>query len=530
MKKITLIFKSLFLILLTFNSLNAQDYKVKWGEQEKNSGQMRAIIPKNNDEFFTLRRSGKGGILSKLQIAAHKDLALKVKAKLKLSVNDKMGSFEDVYVIGGKLCVFISDKEKTKNTLYLQEYGADVIPKGKPIKLAEYEVEKGRGTDFFMVIESDDHEFFGVVWENYNKKSDKQSYGYHIYDDQINSISKGEYTLPGEGALTDIEYHYLSNSGDYFIAVSEYEEYKSSKKMFNRLDLKGYHISQVTPDGLVDFDLKLKGKRILYVTMSSDNEKIFTLTGTYGQEGKTGTTGVYFIRFNFNKQEVIDQGFREFGKDFITQDWSDRQKENAKKKEEKGKGEEPTLYSYKLRKSEVLKDGSFIATLEQYYVVVHTYTDPRTGANRTIYTYYYNDIIAYKVGVSGDFDWLIKIDKSQVSSNDNGYYSSYSQFVDDGKLYFIFNDNIKNYKENGQFDIKKERIEAAGLSKKKNTVALVGVDLETGIMERNTLLSTAEIGSIVVPKKFIVDKVNGQITLYAVRGKKEKFGIIKLKD
>ena len=520
----------IILLLIFSNTIFGQDYKVKWGPLEKNSGQMRAIIPKDNDEFFTLRRSGRGGLLSSLQLASHKDLAMRVKAKLKLKVNNQLASFEDVYVIGGKLFVFLSDKQKTKNVLYMQEYGTDVTPKGKVIKLAEYDIEKGRGSDFFMVIESDDHGFFGIVWEKYNKKSDKQSYGYHIYDDQINSISEGEYILPGDGSLTDIEYHYLSNSGDYFIAISEYEEVKSGKKIFKRLKLKGFRISQVTPDGLIDFNINLEDKRIMNLTMSSDNEKTFTLTGTYGEDGKSGISGVYYLRFNFNKQEVIDQGFKEFSEDFITQDWSDRKKKKNNKKQAKGKGSEPTLASYTLRKAEVLKDGSFITTLEQYYVIEHTTRDPKTGATTTTYTYHYNDIIAYKVGVSGEFDWLVKIDKRQVSTNDGGYYSSYSQFIDNGKLYMIFNDNIKNYKENGDFNTKLERVESSRLSKRKNVVAIVGVDLENGKIKRETLLRGADIVARAVPKKFIVDIKSHQVTLYSVRGKKESYGKIELKD
>ena len=94
----------------------------------------------------------------------------------------------------------------------------------------------------------------------------------------------------------------------------------------------------------------------------------------------------------------------------------------------------------------------------------------------------------------------------------------------------IFNDNIKNYKENGEFDTKLDNVESARLSKRKNAVAIVGIDLESGNVNRETLLRTADIGAIVVPKKFIVDQKSHQVTLYSVRGKKESYGIIKLKD
>ena len=73
--------------------------------------------------------------------------------------------------------------------------------------------------------------------------------------------------------------------------------------------------------------------------------------------------------------------------------------------EEKGKGT-PQLYNYRMRDARVLKDGSIVASIEQYYVISRTYTDPRTGTSTASHLYYYNDIIAFKVGVSGGFDWL----------------------------------------------------------------------------------------------------------------------------
>jgi len=201
------------------------------------------------------------------------------------------------------------------------------------------------------------------------------------------------------------------------------------------------HILHVTPECIDDFTLNMEGKRIEAMTMNSDNDRIFTFTGIYGDQGKAGVTGLFYMRANFDKQEVIDEGFEKFGKDFITQDWSDRQKEKAEKREAKGKGE-PQLYNYVMRQTEVLKDGSIVGSLEQYYVVVTQYTDPRTGATRTTYTYYYNDIIAFKVGKDGGFNWLKKINKYQVSTNDGGPYSSYARFIDNGRFFFIFNDHV----------------------------------------------------------------------------------------
>ena len=178
-----------------------------------------------------------------------------------------------------------------------------------------------------------------------------------------------------------------------------------------------------------------------------------------------------------------------------------------------------------MRQTEVLKDGSIVGSLEQYYVVVTTYTDPRTGATRTTYTYYYNDVIAFKVGKDGGFDWLKKIDKSQVSTNDNGYLSSYARFVDNGNLCFIFNDNVNNYDESGKF-VKGDRLYSASFSKKKNVVAIVEMDLESGEYERKTFFDRKEISAVAVPKLFNIDYNAKEMLLYAVYGKKERFGLL----
>ena len=290
------------------------------------------------------------------------------------------------------------------------------------------------------------------------------------------------------------------------------------------------HIFHINPDGIEEFTLNLEGKRVEAMTMNSDNEKVMTLTGIYGDQGKAGVSGLFYLRADFDDQSIIDEGFEKFGKDFITQDWSDRQKEKAEKREKKGKGE-PQLYNYVMRQAEVLKDGSIVGSIEQYYVVVTTYTDPKTGSTRTTYTYYYNDIIAFKVNTDGDFDWLKRINKYQVSTNDGGPYSSYARFIDNGKICFIFNDNVKNYDEQGKYSVKENgTVYAANYGKKKNVVAIVELDMDGGDLKRKTFFDRKEITAIAVPKQFSIDYNTKEMLVYAVYGKKEKFGILKFND
>ena len=518
---------TLLFCFATVTSAFSQGYDIEWGAMEKVTGRMVSILPKAGKDFYALRWSG-GFLLGSYKFSNHENFAVTATGKLEMKADGGMANFEGAQVVGQKLIVFLSDKKEGANHFFMQEYGKDMMPKGASKELAHYELEKGKSKGFFNAISSRDNEFFGVVWEIPGKKDEKDKYGFKIFDSELNEVSDGDYKLPYEGKLSTINQHYLSNTGDYFISVTEFEPAEEKKIFKNYLNYKAMHILHITPDDLEDFTIDLEGKRVEAMTMNSDNDRIFTFTGIYGDQGKAGVTGLFYMRANFDKQEIIDEGFEKFGKDFITQDWSDRQKEKAEKKEQKGKGE-PQLYNYVMRQTEVLKDGSVVGSLEQYYVVVHTYRDPKTGATTTTYTYYYNDIIAFKVGVDGGFDWLKKLNKYQVSTNDGGPYSSYARFVDEGKLCFIFNDHVKNYDEQGKF-LDADKTYPANFGKKKNVVAIVEVDLEDGAISRKTFFDRQEITALAVPKMFHIDYKTNEMLLYAVYGKKERFGILKFNE
>ena len=515
----------LLFILTVFNGYTQQ--QVDWGKMERSSGRMLSILPKNESDFYSLRWSG-GAVLGNYKLSKHSNLSTVASGKLLLKADNGMANFEDSKVINGKLLVFLSDRYEGENHFYMQEYGEDMKPLGEPNKLAKYELERGKSRGFFNVIVSQDNTHFGVVWEIPGKREEKDRYGFKIFNENMEVINEGDYKLPYEGRLSNIDQHYLTNTGDYFISVIEYQESEQKRLFRNYLNYKSTHILHITDEGLEDFEVNLSGKRVEAMSMSSDNQRIFTLTGIYGETGKAGVSGLFYLRADFDRQEIIDEGFEKFGKDFITQDWSDRQKERAERQEQRGKGE-PQLYNYVMRQTEVLEDGSIIGSIEQYYVVVSSYTDPRTGATRTTYTYYYNDVIAYKVGKDGGFDWLTKIDKYQVSTNDGGPYSSYARYMNDGKLCFIFNDSDRNYDENGKF-LKGSRTYAANFSKRRNVVALVEIDLSNGNVDRKTFFDRSEINALAVPKLFNVNYTKGEVLLYAVYGRNERFGKLKLID
>ena len=520
MKYVLALFFTIFLHLIA----GAQSYEVEWSPLEISRGRLVYLLPNGPDDFFALRWTG-SRVLGSYQVSKHENLKLVGSGRIKLQAEQSMANFEGACVVGGKFVVFLSDRRDGQNHFYMQEYGEDLKPLGEAIKLASYDLDNQRARGWFDVVLSANREFFAVVWQVPGKKETHDLYGFKIFSKDLELKNDGEYPLPFDPDLSEIHSHHVSNSGDYFMAVTEYTEGNKVTLFRNRLNYKALHIYHIAEDGLQDFKLDLDGKRVEAMTMSSDDNGIFTITGLYGKIDESGVVGVFNQRVDLKSGQKVMEGFKEFGEDFITEDWSERDKKRQERREERGK-EEPQLYNYNMREVKMLEDGSVIGTMEQYYVQVRTYTDSRSGQSSSTYYYYYNDIIAYKINPSGEFDWIEKVRKYQVSMNDGGPFSSYESFVDSDKVVFIFNDNVQNYDESGIF-LDNDKLYTANYGRKRNVVALAEISLETGELTRRTFFDRSEIDALAVPKLFDVNYATGEMILYSIWGRKEKLGILR---
>lgn len=499
---------------------------VRWGEMNSKQGTLLYLLPGGENKFYALRWSG-GRLFGHYKVTKHENLELVNSAKVRLVAEESIANFEGASVIDDKFVVFLSDKRDRKNHFYLQEFDENLEKSGDVQLLAFYDLEKNQKTGSFRFRTSPNRKFFGVIWEIPGKKDVRDTYGFKIFDLDMNVINEGEYKLPFESDLSKIHEHLISNTGDYFICLSEFEKSERKTLFASKTEYKALHIYRINDDlGLQDFTLDLDGRPVVALAMSASENNTFTLTGVYSNAAQSGVAGVFYQKLDLDTEEVIKGGFQQFSEDFITQGWSDRSLRRAERRKKQGKGD-PELFSYTMRDVTFLNDGSILGTMEQYYVQVRSSVDGRVDQSSNMYYYYYNDIIAYKIDTAGAFSWVSKIEKDQVSVNDGGPYSSFESFVDNGKVYFIFNDNRQNYDEAGNF-LNPERLYSANYSRRKNAVALTSIDLESGSSTRTNFLERDISNTLVVPKLFKVNYRTGELIIYSVAGRKEKIGIVNL--
>ncbi|NRA11678.1 MAG: hypothetical protein HRT57_06975 [Crocinitomicaceae bacterium] len=515
------------IFVLVSMSTHAQSHKVEWGDLQRVNGRLIYLLPTKNGEFYALRWAG-GRVLGSYQVSRHQDLGLVNKGRIKTYANQSIATFEGARIINGKFVVFLSDKSAGKNRLYMQSYSKDLVVDSVPLELASYSLSKGGQRGWFDIRTSSNGKYVGIVWQIPGKRGLRHTYGFNIFDSTLVSVNEGEYPLPFDAKLSTIHEHHISNNGEYFLAVTEYDEPEKKRFFKNKFDYKALHIFHIAEDGLQDFELDFEGKRVDALAMSSDENGIFTITGIYGEKGERSVAGIFHQRLDVKKNIILQEGFEEFEAEFITQGWTDQEKKRADRRVGNGKGE-PQLYNYIMRDATLTADGSIVGTMEQYFIQIRSTASGAGGQTSQTYFYYYNDIIAYRINPQGEFEWIEKVRKNQVSANDGGPYSSYESFIDDGKIYFVFNDNIKNYSSEGDF-LDDEKIYTANYGKKKNVVAIASIDLETGEKNRETFFDRAKVEALAVPKMFDVDYSNGEMLVYAIWGKKEKIGVIKFKD
>lgn len=515
-----------FILFCTSSVVHSQAEEIKWGELSGNQGSLLYLLPKKKNEFFALRWVG-GRMLGSYQVTKHKNLEFESKKKIKLITENSISNFEGARVFNDRFVTFLSDRKENANHFYIQEYSDDLQETKEPLKLASYNLDRSRKKGGFRTVLSKNKKFLGVIWVIPGRKNERDLYGFNVYDTSYNLINEGEYPLPFDPQMSTIHSHHISDKGDYFMAITEFAEKQKDVFFKSHLNYKALHIFRINEEGLDDYTIDLKGKRVEAMSMTSDENNVFILSGIYGTMNIAGVKGIFHQRVDLNTGEKLSEGFKDFEESFITQDWSERARKRAEKQKSRGRGE-PQLYDYKMRDITILPDGTIVGTMEQFYVHIRTYNDPRTGTSSQSYQYYYNDIIAFKINHSGDFDWIKKIRKFQVSTNDEGPYSSYQSYISDGKVNFIFNDHIKNY-TNGEY-IDPDKIAITSYTKKKNAVAMASIDIETGKTSRRVFLERMKTKTLIIPKLFEVDYLSNEVIIYSTYGRKEKIGILEISN
>lgn len=181
---------------------------------------------------------------------------------------------------------------------------------------------------------------------------------------------------------------------------------------------------------LKEVDLRLKLKWLNGVDLVLNNQGELLVSGFVNSSRDFAIDALFNIKLN-KKYNIAQNNYYPLSAEDLK---LFRKPGNSKKQ----------LDNFFLRNLVPLKDGSFYVVGEKYYTFLDRIYDPRTNTTSTTEHFNYENILIAYFDKSGTIKWVKKVPKIQNSTNDNGYYSSFSLFNSNNDLYIIYNDNVEN--------------------------------------------------------------------------------------
>lgn len=524
------LFYSIFMIFvalsISFAQTKTKKVNVKWGKiyKGKRTETVHEIMGHDNSAYYLTRSIIKLFKVDYFIDKYNKDLNRIQSQKLVLKDNDKKRDYEFSIYYNDKIYLFSSFKNQKlkKNYLFMQNVDKKTLALSNNLtKIAEidYEGKSRLNSGAYNSIFSKDSSKFLIYYDLPYSKKTNEIFGFHVFDNKMTEIWKKQISLPYEDKLFEIEDYIVDSKGNVHLLGALYKKKVKSKRK-GKPNYKFIILSYFNNGkDVIEYPIQLKEKFITDMKMAVDKKGDIVCAGFYSEKETFSIKGSYYLKIDKKTKKIKSKSLKEFGADFITQNMKKGKKKRKTRRIKKGKNIE--MYEYDLDKIEMNKDGSAYVIGEQYFirtVVTHSTTADGQTTTRTTTYFFYNDIIVIKINENGDIEWTEKIAKRQASSNDGGYYLSYTYAKLGEKLYFFFSDNPKNLFYKGEGKVKNVKL-------KKALFLLVELD-STGKQKREAVFNVK--GTKVYPRPKVSKQINKkEILLYGEKKKKKRLAKIK---
>ncbi len=506
--------------------------KIEWGQEfvEPGNSYLSKIITQNQNEFFVLREQSRGNMVTgKPKIYLERfdsNLRLKQSEKIDLKYKNKTLNFNDVVYFGGELYLLTSfhNQKHKLNYLFAQAVTPRLRVSDKLIKIGEIPTRSVMNEGQFDYHISKDSTKILIYNALPYDKGDPERFALNIFDTNFNPVWNKDIALPYNDEQFEVEEYRVDDNGNVYILGITYLDGK--RPIFRNNRNYQYTILAYTENGEKFTEYKIPSTKqfITDLTFRVGNDGNLVCSGFYSEKGTYSVKGTYFFRINATTQEIFNENYKEFSLPFLTEHLNSRQKVRALNAEREGNvKKQAELYQYALDELILRSDGGALLIAEQFYIEQRQ-TNPYGVGFQTAgrfrdfdYYYYYNDIIVVNINPDGSIAWTSRIPKQQVTRNDGGYYSSYARSIVRDRIFFVYNDNRRN------FNPDKNRI--YGFDGRNSIITLTEV-LQDGSTNTYPLYNNRDADILTRPK---VCKQSGkkEMLIYGEIGRDYRFAKLK---
>ncbi|MDO9376244.1 MAG: hypothetical protein Q7T76_17605 [Ferruginibacter sp.] len=352
---------------------------------------------------------------------------------------------------------------------------------------------------------------YRLVPEFRNDKKNFDKIGLYVFDEQMNKLWGGEFTMPYTEAIMDNSDFSLDSKGNAYLLAKVYDsEARKEKDKSTGAPAYHYEVLKFTKESkkIITAAIAIDDHFIRESSLVENSLQEMIIACTYSKKSNgTGTDGVFLSTLDQNGKVVkYKNGYYEFP-------LSELEKfESARKQRRMERDKDYEIPNLKVRNVLIEDDGSVFIACEEYFVVTRTYSTAN-GLTRTTRTYYYEDILGAKINAAGKFEWLRKIPKSQRGASGRGTMG-FKLISDASGYYFLYLDNLKNLSLPPD-ESPKYHIDGFG-----GQVMVSKID-QAGMVGKELLFDTREEEIMIFPADF--DRINGNQFIGRARLKKNLY-------
>ena len=541
-----LLFNTLFICIFSF--INAQSNapgSLIWGKDygEPNNTNATKIIGLTNDGFYMLRQKVLNNPEAKPRAWVEfydNDMNLKKSIEQELKYKGKQRDFEDVVFLGGELYLLTSfnNSAKKKNYLFKQQISSkSLIPSKSLDMICETDARNQEAEGSFGNYVSTDSSYLLIYNDLPYKKNEPERFGFRVFDRNFDLVWEKDIVLPYPDNQFTVEEYQVDASGNVHLLGVLYTDQAKWRRRGS--PTYQYVILSYLDNGEIteEFRVDLENKFVTDLTFRPVKNGELVCAGFYSEKGTYSVKGAYYFRLNPRTRATNNTNFQPFEFDFLTEYMTERSRDKAKAAQARNDVQRSAeLFNYSLDELITRSDGGAVLVAEQFYIEEDRYNDSPFGYGfgygynpydpfyynryrnnfQVDYYYNYNDIIVVNIRPTGEIEWAARIPKKQQTRNDGGYYSSYAMSIVRDKLFFIFNDNARN------FDGNKKSNRFYNYNGSDSIISLAQIS-KNGEVTTYPLASNRDAGIITRPKmsKQIGKK---EMAIFGERGRAYRFG------
>lgn len=428
---------------------------LEWGDElrEPKGTRIIKVISYGAAGFYAVRLKEPNGLSAGQELYIERydgDRKLKKAQKIDLKYKGKQRDFEDVVKVGRELYMLTSfhNQAKKKNYLFYQKVSRRLTVSKSLVKIGEIDTRNRTREGSFDIVISKDSSKVLLYNQLPFRKNEPERFAFQVFDDNFEERWNKDITLPYPDNQFSVEEYQIDEKGNIYLLGVIYED-KARRRRKGQPTYK-YTVLAYRNQGedFREYKLDLTEKFITDLTFRIGNDGNLVCSGFYSEKGTYSIKGTYFFRLNAETEEIYNANFKAFDFQFLTEYMSDGKRDRALKAERSGNVRRaPELYQYSLDELILRSDGGALLVAEQFYVYERSYRY-WDGTFRYDYYYNYNDLIIVNIRPNGEIEWATRIPKRQETMNDGGYYSSYAMSIVRDRIYFIYNENARNFDQN----------------------------------------------------------------------------------